>query len=164
MPDKNLTQDLVGLSRNSLVDGRQSERALAIQRGVCRAVLNLGMSPFTEFTLANGRRADVTAISEKGDIWIVEIKSSLADFKSDTKWHEYLEYCDRFAFAVDCEFPVDVLPDDVGYMVADRYGAEFAREPVEARLVAARRKAVTTRFAWQLARRMQQMIDPEASL
>ena len=158
------TSDLVGLTRDPLVDGRQSDKALAIQRGVCRMFMDMGLSPFSEFTLATGRRADVIAISDKGDIWIVEIKSSLADFRSDSKWHEYLDYCDRFLFAVDADFPVEVLPDDVGYMMADRYGAEIVRPPTESRLITARRKAVTVRFAWQLARRMQLILDPEAAL
>jgi len=155
-----VSSNLVGLKRDPLVDGRQSERALEIQRGVCRSLLALGMSPFPEFTLANGRRADVAAISEKGDIWIVEIKSSLADYRADSKWGDYCEYCDKFLFAVASEFPSEVLPDNVGYMIADRFSAEVVRDTVEQRLTAARRKAVTLRFALQTARRMQGMIDP----
>lgn len=159
-----VTQDLVGVSRDPLVDGRQSERALAIQRGVCRMLLELGLAPFTEFTLTNGRRADVAALSEKGEIWIVEIKSSLADFTSDSKWQEYRAYSDRFLFAVDSDFPIDVLPPDCGLIIADRYGADIVRDGVETRLPAARRKAVTTRFACQAAKRLQRIVDPEAAL
>ncbi len=155
---------LVGVSRDPLVDGRQSARALEIQRGVCRMLFELGLSPFTEFTLANGRRADVAALSEKGDIWIVEIKSSLVDYNSDSKWPEYFDYSDRFLFAVDADFPLDVLPSNTGYMIADRYGAEIVREGAEDRLSAARRKAVTNRFACQAARRLHRIMDPDMSM
>ncbi|MGI9405313.1 MAG: MmcB family DNA repair protein [Hyphomicrobiaceae bacterium] len=151
---------LVGVTRDPLVDGRQSDRALDIQRGTCRCLVQLGLAPTTEMTLATGRRADVVALSRTGDIWIVEIKSSLADFRADTKWEDYLDFCDRFLFAVDADFPRDVIPEHAGLMIADRYGAEIVREPEEERLAAARRKAVTLRFARQGALRMRDILDP----
>ena len=96
--------------------------------------------------LANGRRADVVGCLPAGDIWIVEIKSCLLDFQTDGKWHEYLPICDRLYFAVAPDFPHEVIPEEAGLMLADRYGAEFVREPVEERLGAARRKAMMLCF------------------
>src|SRR6478735_8281898 len=120
-------------------DGRQSAIAAEIQRGVCRALRALGHSVVTELSLANGRRADVVGLSPSGDIWIVEIKSCLLDFRTDGKWQDYLEFCDRLYFAVSPDFPCHGIPNDAGLMLADRYGAHLVREPVEKRLSAARR-------------------------
>lgn len=141
-------------------DGRQSERAAAIQRGVQRLFHAHGFSSVTELVLATGRRADVVALGPKSEITIVEIKSSLADFRTDQKWHEYAAFCDRFAFAVDADFPTDVLPDDVGLIIADRYGGAFVRPSPEHRLAAARRKAVVLRFARAAADRLMLARDP----
>ncbi|MGI9385807.1 MAG: MmcB family DNA repair protein [Methyloligellaceae bacterium] len=152
---------LVGVSRDPLVDGRQSDRVLDIQRGACRCLIALGLAPVPEVTLATGRRADIAALSRTGDIWIVEIKSSLADFRADSKWEEYRDFCDRFLFAVDTDFPVDVIPEHAGLMIADRFGAEVVREAPEDRLSAARRKAVTLRVARQSALRMRNVLDPK---
>ncbi|MEZ5828780.1 MAG: MmcB family DNA repair protein [Hyphomicrobiales bacterium] len=142
------------------LDGRQSEAAAALQRGVCRAFRALGHSVLTELPLANGRRADVVALSPSGDVLIVEIKSCLVDYRTDGKWHEYLEYCDRLYFAVDAEFPCEVIPDEAGLILADRYGAELVREPAEERLPAARRKAMMLTFARAAALRLQHHLDP----
>jgi len=141
-------------------DGRQSPIAAEIQRGVCRALRALGHSVVTELALANGRRADVVALSPSGDIWIVEIKSCLVDFQTDGKWTDYLPHCDRLYFAVTSDFPVEVIPDDTGLMLADRYGAHFLREPLEERLNAARRKAMMLCFARAAALRLQRHLDP----
>ena len=141
-------------------DGRQSPIAAGLQRGVCRALRTLGHSVVTELALANGRRADVVALSPAGDVMIVEIKSCLLDFQSDGKWHEYLPHCDRLYFAVAPDFPHHVIPDRVGFMLADRYGAELVREPVEERLGAARRKAILLAFAHAAALRLQRYLDP----
>jgi len=142
------------------LDGRQSEAAAAIQRGVCRSFRALGHSVVCELPLANGRRADVVGLSPAGDVLIVEIKSCLIDFRTDGKWHDYLDYCDRLYFAVDADFPCDVLPEDAGLILADRYGAELMREPVEERLNAARRKAMMLCFARAAALRLQSHLDP----
>ena len=142
------------------LDGRQSEAAAALQRGVCRAFRALGHSVLAELPLANGRRADVVALSPSGDVLIVEIKSCLLDYRTDGKWHEYLEYCDRLYFAVDAEFPREVIPGAAGLILADRYGAELVREPVEERLSAARRKAMMLTFARAAALRLQHHLDP----
>jgi hypothetical protein len=145
-----------------LLDGRQSATAAAIARGVRRHLWMLGFASLTEFTLPNGRRADVTAISDKGEIWIVEIKSSVADFRSDQKWPDYRDYCDRLLFAVHGDFPAEILPEDAGFIVADAYGAAVIREaPAAAMLNAGRRKMLTLRFARIAATRMHALADPE---
>ena len=128
-------------------DGRQSETALGIQRGVCGLLFQRDFAAITELTLATGRRADIAAIDRGGTIWIVEIKSSVADFRADSKWPEYREFCDAFFFAVPPDIPSDILPGDVGLIVADGYGAEIVRDAPGHRLGAARRKAITLRFA-----------------
>ncbi len=143
-----------------VLDGRQSDAAAALQRGVCRAFRALGHSVVTELPLANGRRADVVGLSGSGDILIVEIKSCLTDYRTDGKWHEYLDYCDRLYFAVGTDFPSDVIPKDAGLILADRYGAELVRDAVEDRLGAARRKAMMISFARAAALRLQHHVDP----
>jgi hypothetical protein len=141
-------------------DGRQSQAAAELQRGVCRTLRALGYSVIAELPLANGRRADVVALSSSGDVLIVEIKSCLIDYRTDGKWHEYLDYCDRLYFAVAADFPCDVIPQAAGLILADRYGAELVREPAEARLSAARRKAMMLCFARAAALRLQHHLDP----
>jgi len=141
-------------------DGRQSQVAAALQRGVCRTFRALGYSVLTELPLANGRRADVVGLSSAGDVLIVEIKSCLVDYRTDGKWHEYLDYCDRLYFAVANDFPCEVIPKEAGLILADRYGAELVRQPVEERLAAARRKAMMLCFARAAALRLQHHLDP----
>ncbi len=141
-------------------DGRQSEIAAELQRGVCRALRAFGHSVVTELPLANGRRADVVALSGAGDVQIVEIKSCLIDYRTDHKWHDYLPFCDRLYFAVSPDFPCEVIPSEVGLILADRYGAELVREAEEARLNAARRKAMMLAFARAAALRLQLHLDP----
>src|SRR3990170_2087408 len=134
-----------------LFDGRQSPAAAALQRGVCRALRALGHSVVIELSLANGRRADVVALSCAGDIAIVEIKSCLLDYQSDCKWQDYLPFCDRLYFAVAADFPRDVIPPSVGLMLADRYGAELVREPLEDRLPPARLRCACSFTSIRLA-------------
>lgn len=141
-------------------DGRQSAVAAELQRGVCRALRALGHSVVTELALANGRRADVVTLSPGGDIWIVEIKSCLIDFQTDGKWTEYLPHCDRLYFGVTPDFPAQVIPEDAGLILADRYGAHLVREPLEERLSAPRRKAMMICFARAAALRLQRVLDP----
>jgi len=142
------------------VDGRQSARALDIQRGSVRLLRNLGFECVTEVALANGRRADILALSRTGDVWVFEIKSSVADFQSDAKWEDYNEFCDRLYFAVSPDFPFDLLPETTGVLVADRFGGEILRDAVDDRLSAARRKAVLIRFARTAASRISIVEDP----
>jgi len=144
-------------------DRRQSPVAAELQRGVCRALRALGHSVVTELSLANGRRADVVALSGGGDVVIVEIKSCLLDYQTDGKWQDYLDFCDRLYFAVNAGFPCEVIPTEAGLILADRYGAELVREPVEERLSAARRKAMMLSFARAAALRLQLHLDPSCN-
>ncbi len=145
-------------------DGRQSERAAEIARGVIRLMALHGFACVCELPLANGRRADVAALSEAGEIWIVEIKSCLEDFRTDQKWPEYRDFCDRLLFAVARDFPREVLPADTGLIIADRFGGEIMRAAPEHRLAGARRKAMSLRFARLAAFRLSAFYDPEAGL
>lgn len=132
-----------------------TEPARRILRGMQRYFLeSYGVGGVPEVTLATGRRVDFMAVDRKGLIWVIEIKSCLADYRSDAKWQTYLEYCDRFAFAVDEAFPQEVLPPDVGLFVADGYGADCLRDPVHSELAGARRKAVMLRYALTAAARL----------
>jgi len=135
--------------------------ALDILRGASRLLIDNGLMPIAEFTLPNGRRADIAALDRDGRITIVEIKSSLADFRTDQKWPEYADYCDRFFFAVKPEFPREILPEHCGLILADRYGGEIVRPACAAPpLPAARRKALTLRFARTAALRLAIVADP----
>ena len=142
-------------------DRRQSETALAIARGTARLLRSLGFTCISELPLPSGRRADLVALNERGEIWIVEIKSSIEDFRADHKWPEYREFCDRLLFAVSPEFPNEILPADTGLIIADRYGGELIRPAPEHKLAGARRKAMTLRVARVAALRLQGVIDPE---
>lgn len=142
-------------------DGRQSPAAAAIARGTRRMLSALGFATLPELSLANGRRADIVALSEKGEIWIVEIKSSVADFRADSKWHEYDDFCDRLLFAVAPDFPVEILPAETGLMLADAYGADLAREAPLKPLAPARRKALVQRIARVAAFRLHSLSDPD---
>ena len=143
------------------IDGRQSERALAIARGTLRLLASHDFAGITEFTLAHGRRADILALGPKGEIWLIEIKSSVQDFRTDGKWEEYLPFCDRFSFAVGPDFPRELIPPEVGLIVADKYGAEIIRDGEAATLAGARRKAITTEFARVAARRLHALFDAD---
>lgn len=125
-----------------------------LARGITRMLLDHGLSPVLEVPLANGRRADVMALTGNGEIWIVETKSCLADYACDEKWPDYLEYCDRFFFGVTETFPRDLIPEDAGLIVADGFGGAILRESPVRPLVAARRKAVTLLFARLAAQRL----------
>jgi hypothetical protein len=132
---------------NPLADGRQSERAMLVRRGVQRLLAALGAVAFPELALATGRRADLVALTRKGDIWIIEIKSSVEDFRTDRKWPEYRLFCDRFFFATHPEVPAAIFPDEAGFILSDGYGAEMLREAPEHRLSSPARKALTLRLA-----------------
>jgi hypothetical protein len=144
-----------------LPDRRQSPGASAIYRGVARLLWAHNMASVAEVSLANGRRADVVAITGSGEIWIVEIKSSVEDYRADHKWHEYRGFCDRLYFAVAPAFPRDILPGDTGLIVADRYGGEVVRNAVEHRISGARRKALMLRLVQTAAMRLQTAADPD---
>jgi hypothetical protein len=129
-------------------------------RGVCRALAHRGFATLPEVSLANGRRADVLALGRDGELVIVEIKSSVADFKSDRKWPEYRAFCDRLYFAVPGAFPQELIPEECGLIVADGFGAEFLREGRPEPLPAARRRALVLRFATLAAGRLRRLTDP----
>jgi hypothetical protein len=125
-----------------LLDGRQSERAMVIRRGVQRLLLSMGAHVLPELCLSTGRRADLVAITRSGEIWIIEIKSSIEDFRVDRKWPEYRLHSDRFFFASHPDVPQGIFPEECGFILSDGYGAEIMREAPEHRLAGATRKAL----------------------
>ena len=145
------------------VDGRQSQTALKVARGTARLLHAHGFCVVSELPLASGRRADLAALGADGEIWIVEIKSSLEDFRADGKWPEYREYCDRLFFAIPQEMDQEIMPSDAGLIVADNWGADILREPAELPIHASRRKAVTLAFARAAALRLHGLYDPMAN-
>ncbi len=131
-----------------------------LQRGVCRGLRALDFVSVEELVPAPGLRVDVMALGPKGEIWVVECKSGRADFAADRKWQGYLDWCDRFFWAVDSEFPVDLLPEGTGLILADAYDAEVVRMGPETPLAGARRKAVLRIFARHAAARLHGLRDP----
>jgi hypothetical protein len=123
------------------------ETTSAVTRGAARLMVALGFAPLLEVVLPNGRRADIMALSPRGKIAIVEVKSGLEDFRADHKWGDYLPFCELFFFAVAPEFPMDILPTEPGLIVADGFGGAVTRESPESPLAPARRKALTLAFA-----------------
>ena len=142
---------------------RNHERAPAIRRGALRLMHALGFAAVAELPLGSGRRADLVALGDGGEIWIVEIKSCLADFRTDRKWQEYRLYCDRLLFAVAPDFPATTLPPDAGVMIADAYGGTLVREAPLHALAASRRKAMLIRFGRAAAGRLSARLDPGLS-
>ena len=145
------------------VDGRQSEAALAIRRGVCRRLRAEGFALIPELTLPSGRRADLLGLGSSGEILIVEIKSSIEDFRADSKWPDYLTHSDRFFFATGPSVPLDIFPEATGLMVADAYGAEVMRDAPLEPLHASARKALLIRIARSGALRLHDLEDPDAA-
>ncbi|MDP3263810.1 MAG: MmcB family DNA repair protein [Tabrizicola sp.] len=131
-----------------------------LQRGVCRGLRALDFVSVEELVPAPGLRVDVMALGPKGEIWVVECKSGRADFAADRKWQGYLDWCDRFFWAVDSEFPVELLPEGTGLILADAYDAEVVRMGPETPLAGARRKAVLRIFARHAAARLHGLRDP----
>lgn len=130
----------------TIVTVSRPETTATVTRGAARLLTALGYAPLAEVTLPNGRRADLMALGPKGEIFIVEVKSGVEDFRVDVKWPEYLPYCDAFAFAVSPEFPREILPEEPGLIVADGFGGAILREAPVAGLAGARRKALTLAF------------------
>jgi len=143
-------------------DGRQSATALAVARGTTRLLVSLGLSAVRELGLASGRRADLVALGRAGELWIVEIKSSIEDFRADCKWPDYRLHCDRLFFATALHVPAEIFPRDAGLIVADAFGASMLREAPEHRLPAATRRSMMLRFAHAAASRLQALADPSA--
>ena len=131
-----------------------------LARGVCRHLRLMDFVCVEELVPARGLRVDVMALGPRGEVWIVECKSSRADFMGDAKWQGYLEWCDRFFWAVDGDFPTDLLPLESGLILADAYDAEVVRMPTEHKLPPARRKVMVQKFARTAAMRLQALRDP----
>ena len=132
----------------------------AVTRGVCRWMGDQGFASLCEFKLTNGRRADVIGLSGKGTILMVEVKSTIEDFRGDAKWLEYVPYCDAFAFAVPPHFPWHILPETCGVIVADAHSAMIMRASPHHPLHGSRRKAITLQFALNAGQRLQGIADP----
>lgn len=134
-----------------------------IARGTARHLRQHNFICLEEFVPVSGLRVDLMALGPKSEIWVVECKSSRADFMSDSKWQGYLEWCDRFFWAVPPDFPTELLPDDTGLIIADAYDAEIIRPAPEHKLAAARRKKMLLKFARNSADRLRGYVDPRPS-
>ncbi|MEL6318141.1 MAG: MmcB family DNA repair protein [Pseudomonadota bacterium] len=139
------------------------EEAARLVRGVRRWLAEQDVESVTEFPPSRALRADVAALGPRGEIWIIEVKSGPADFRADAKWSGYRAWCDRFFFAVGAAFPADLIPEDVGLIRADAYGAALARAAPETPLAPARRRALTQRLARAAMRRLRRIDDPGAA-
>ena len=132
-----------------------------LARGVARHLAGLGFASVEEFVPARGLRVDVMGLGPKGELWVIECKSSRADFMGDGKWQGYLDWCDRYFWAVDTAFPTDLLPDGTGLIVADAYDAEILRMAPDLPVAPARRKMLIQKFATHAARRLHALRDPD---
>lgn len=131
-----------------------------LARGVARALRALDFVTVEEMVPTPGLRVDLMALGPKGEVWVIECKSGRADFRADQKWQGYLPYCDRFFWAVDADFPTELLPEETGLILADAFDAEIIRMAPETPLAGARRKAMLHRFARHAAARLQALRDP----
>jgi hypothetical protein len=143
-----------------LLEGGRASATAAVARGTARLLRSLGFGTVGELPLASGRRADLVGLGGDGEIVIVEIKSSVADFRADRKWLDYRRHCDRLFFATTLGVPPKIFPADAGLIVADAFGAAIARAAPEHRLGAATRRGMTLRFARAAALRLQALGDP----
>lgn len=144
-------------------DRRQSPTAAAVCRGTARLLRSLGYSSIPEMPLASGRRADLVALGPDSDIVIIEVKSSVEDFRADHKWPDYRWHCDRLYFATAAHVPLEIFPEEAGLILADGFGAEILREAPEHRLAAATRRSMLLRYARLAAMRLQALADPSAA-
>src|SRR3954469_4788993 len=149
-----------GLATTLPIDGRQSQIALAVARGTMRLLHQFGFSAVSELSLPSGRRADLVALNSASEIWIVEIKSSIEDFRADQKWMDYRLHCDRLFFATTMEVPCEIFPKDTGLIVADAFGAQIVCEAPQHKLHASTRKSMMLSFARCAALRLQALADP----
>ena len=132
-----------------------------IARGVMRHFSQIGLSSLSEFSPARGLRVDIITLGMANEIWIVECKSCQSDFKSDKKWQNYLDWCDRYFWAVDANFPIDILPPDTGVIIADAYDASILREAPLNKLSVARRKKIIKSIAKSACNRLLTYTDPK---
>lgn len=135
-----------------------------LARGVCRHLRSHDFVTLEEFVPDRGLRVDVMGLGPKGEIWVIECKSSRVDFTSDKKWHGYLDWCDRYFWAVESSFPVELLPEGTGLILADAWDAEIHRMGPETKLASARRTKLTRKFARHAALRLQGLRDPGPGL
>lgn len=138
--------------------------ARLLARGLSRHLYQLGLTAIPEFVLPNGRRADLVGLAGNGEIWIIEIKSSIEDFRTDTKWREYRPFCDRFFFASHVDVPQEIFPEDAGFILCDGFGAEIIRHDAKLPLAAPTRKALTIALARLASARLLALTDPDARL
>jgi hypothetical protein len=147
-----------------LTDPMSLQPGQRLARGVCRHLAAQGFACLEEFTPERGLRVDVMALGPKGELWVVECKSSRADYTGDRKWQGYLDWCDRYFWAVSEDFPTELLPEGTGLILADAWDADLVRLGDEVRLAGARRKALTMKFARAAALRLQGLRDPTSGL
>lgn len=140
--------------QNPLIDGRQSDHAMLVRRGVQRLLAEMRHASLPELALASGRRADIVALAQNGEFWIIEIKSSIEDFRCDRKWPDYRLHCDRLFFATHPGVPTEIFPEECGLILSDGFGAYVLREAPEHRLPGPTRKALTLKFARAAAERL----------
>ena len=150
-------------SAHSLSIPPRPDVTCAVRRGATRLLRQAGFVVASEMTFPSGRRADLVALRPNHDIWIIEVKSGLADFRADQKWSAYADYCDALAFAVPESFPAELIPPEIGLIVADGFGGEMLREPLRSPLAPPRRKAVTLAFAQLVSARLMAIEDPDFS-
>ena len=131
-----------------------------ISRGTCRYLKNLGYSSLTEFKLQSKRRVDVIGLNQAGKFLIIEIKSSVSDLKADKKWGEYIPFADEMYFAVANGFPLEIIPDECGIMIADAYNAAIVRQSPLRNLHKSRRQNQIKQFARTASDRLHQLKDP----
>lgn len=139
------------------------ERAALVRKAAVRLCLRLGWAPLHEVTLPNGRRADIVALRQDGGFVCIEVKSGPRDFLTDTKWPEYRAYADALYFAVDQDFPIDLLPPETGLIVAAGLEADLLREAPPHRLPSARRQALLRQFAALAVWRLAALDDPAST-
>jgi hypothetical protein len=149
----------LSLDEARLVDGRQSETALLVARGTRRLLRAMGFASLPEVPLPSGRRADLMALGPDGELVIVEIKSSLADFRADQKWPDYRAHCDRLFFAIPQTLDPEIMPAEAGLIVADGFGAATLREAPTHKLAPATRRQLTLRFSRLAADRLHLLGD-----
>ena len=138
-----------------------SKNVSRIARGVMRHFAQIGLSSLSEFSPARGLRVDIITLGMSDEIWIVECKSGQSDFKSDKKWQNYLDWCDRYFWAVDANFPIGILPSDTGVIIADAYDASILRDSPLNKLSAARRKKIMNSVARSACNRLMLHTDPK---
>lgn len=145
---------------NEATDTLPPQAGQRLARGTARMLRAMGHAVVAEFVPARGLRVDLISIGPKGEVWIVECKSCRADFRADRKWSGYVEWCDRYFWAVDDDFPRDLLPEDSGLILADAFAAEVVRMAPEHRLAGARRARVVRDIGRAAALRLHRLADP----